>query len=134
MEPLIITATSDSTMCWPRNPYNPDPSDTKAVSDEFIGAVNAGAAIVIADYDPMRVQLQTRYGPHMVDAKLDRLLQGMSLVMAGNNDQDFVCIHDSAHTHSQGRFRHLIHVIIEEPRVGNDRIVCQGLDTCSAGQ
>jgi 3-keto-5-aminohexanoate cleavage enzyme len=45
MEKLIITVTSDSTMCWPRNPYCPKPSDTKAVADEYIRAVNAGAAI-----------------------------------------------------------------------------------------
>jgi len=45
MDPLIITITGDSTMCWPRNPYNPSPSDTKAVSDEYIRSVNAGATI-----------------------------------------------------------------------------------------
>ena len=45
MEKLIITVTCDSTMCWPRNPHCPNPSDTKAVADEYIRAVNAGATI-----------------------------------------------------------------------------------------
>jgi 3-keto-5-aminohexanoate cleavage enzyme len=45
MDKMIITVTGDSTMCWPRNPYCPKPSDTKAVAEDYIRAVNAGAAI-----------------------------------------------------------------------------------------
>ena len=45
MDKLIITITSDSTMCWPRNPYCPKPSDTKGVAEEYIRSVDAGAAI-----------------------------------------------------------------------------------------
>ncbi len=32
-------------MTWPRNPHCPKPSDTKAVAEEYIRSVNAGAAI-----------------------------------------------------------------------------------------
>lgn len=46
MDKLIITITADSTMCFPRNPYCPNPSDTKAVAEEYIRSVNAGATIV----------------------------------------------------------------------------------------
>jgi 3-keto-5-aminohexanoate cleavage enzyme len=45
MDPLIITMTSDSTMCWPRNPHCPKPSDSKAVAEEYIRAAQAGMAI-----------------------------------------------------------------------------------------
>ncbi len=45
MNKLIITVTCDSTMTWPRNPHCPKPSDTKAVAEEYIRSVNAGAAI-----------------------------------------------------------------------------------------
>ena len=45
MDKLIITVTCDSKMSFPGNPHCPDPSDTKAVADEYIRAVNAGAAI-----------------------------------------------------------------------------------------
>ena len=45
MDKLIITVTCDSKMSFPGNPHCPEPSDTKAVADEYIRAVNAGAAI-----------------------------------------------------------------------------------------
>lgn len=46
MEKLIITATCDSSLSYPRNPYCPKPSDTKGVAAEYIRSVNAGAVIV----------------------------------------------------------------------------------------
>ena len=45
MDKLIITVTCDSKMSFPGNPHCPAPSDTKAVSDEYIRGVSAGAAI-----------------------------------------------------------------------------------------
>ena len=42
MDKLIITVTCDSKMSFPGNPHCPEPSDTKAVADEYIRAVNAG--------------------------------------------------------------------------------------------
>ena len=46
MEKLIITVTVDSSLSYPRNPYSPKPSDTKAVAEEYIRSINAGACIV----------------------------------------------------------------------------------------
>jgi 3-keto-5-aminohexanoate cleavage enzyme len=45
MEKLIVTVTCDSTMSYPSNPNNPTPKGVKAVADEYIRSVNAGAAI-----------------------------------------------------------------------------------------
>ena len=45
MDKLIITVTCDSKMSFPGNPHCPEPSDTKAVSDEYVRGVSAGAAI-----------------------------------------------------------------------------------------
>ena len=45
MDKLIIAVACDGKMQWPRNPYCPDSEDPKAVSDEYIRSVNAGAAI-----------------------------------------------------------------------------------------
>lgn len=45
MDKLIITATVDSTMSWPRNPYMPAMEDTAAVAAEYVRAVEAGASI-----------------------------------------------------------------------------------------
>lgn len=45
MEKLIITATCDSTVTYPRNPHCPKPSDAKAVAAEYVRSANAGAAI-----------------------------------------------------------------------------------------
>src|SRR5436309_14119025 len=43
MEKLVITVTCDSTMSYPRNPYNP--GSVPALADEYVRGVNAGAAI-----------------------------------------------------------------------------------------
>jgi 3-keto-5-aminohexanoate cleavage enzyme len=45
MDKLIITATVDSTISWPANPYMPAIEDIKAVGQQYVDAVNAGAAI-----------------------------------------------------------------------------------------
>ena len=43
MEKLIVTVTCDSTMSYPRNPYNPKGID--ALADEYVRGVAAGASI-----------------------------------------------------------------------------------------
>ncbi len=45
MEKLIITVTCDSTMSYPHNPHNPTPKGWRAVADEYVRGVNAGASI-----------------------------------------------------------------------------------------
>jgi len=56
MDKLIITITCDSTMSYPRNPYNP--RGVEALAAEYIRAVNAGAAICHL------------HGPYTVDEKI----------------------------------------------------------------
>lgn len=56
MDKLIITVTCDSTMSYPRNPYNPQGID--ALVDEYVRGVNAGAAICHL------------HGPYTLDEKL----------------------------------------------------------------
>ncbi|HLJ90356.1 MAG TPA: 3-keto-5-aminohexanoate cleavage protein [Candidatus Angelobacter sp.] len=56
MEKLIITVTCDSTMSYPRNPYNP--KGLEALAEEYIRSVNAGAAICHL------------HGPYTVDEKI----------------------------------------------------------------
>lgn len=46
MNKLVITVTCDSTLSFPRNPYGPQPADTRAVAAEYVRSVNAGAAII----------------------------------------------------------------------------------------
>jgi 3-keto-5-aminohexanoate cleavage enzyme len=45
VDKLIITVTVDSTMSYPGNPNCPPTENVKAVADEYIRAVNAGASI-----------------------------------------------------------------------------------------
>ena len=45
MDKLIITVTVDSSMSYPGNPHMPGISDTTAVAQQYIDAVNAGASI-----------------------------------------------------------------------------------------
>lgn len=46
MEKLVITATTDSTGSYPRNPYLTPCTDSKGVAEEYIRALGAGASIV----------------------------------------------------------------------------------------
>lgn len=45
MDKVVITVTCDSTMSFPRNPYNPTPKGQEAVADEYVRSVNAGASV-----------------------------------------------------------------------------------------
>ena len=44
MEKLVITVTCDSTMSYPRNPYNP--GSVPALADEYVRGVNAGMPLL----------------------------------------------------------------------------------------
>jgi 3-keto-5-aminohexanoate cleavage enzyme len=56
MEKLIITITCDSTMSYPRNPYNP--KGLESIAEEYVRSVNAGASICHL------------HGPYTVDEKI----------------------------------------------------------------
>ena len=56
MDKLVITVTCDSTMSYPRNPYNPNGVD--ALADEYVRSVDAGAAICHL------------HGPYFLDEKI----------------------------------------------------------------
>ncbi|MEX2261420.1 MAG: 3-keto-5-aminohexanoate cleavage protein [Bryobacteraceae bacterium] len=56
MDKLIITVTCDSTMSFPRNPYNPNGVD--ALAEEYVRGVSAGASICHL------------HGPYTLDEKL----------------------------------------------------------------
>ena len=56
MEKLVITVTCDSTMSYPRNPYNPQGVD--ALAAEYVRGIDAGAALC---------QL---HGPYTLDEKI----------------------------------------------------------------
>jgi 3-keto-5-aminohexanoate cleavage enzyme len=43
MKKLVITITCDSTISYPRNPYNPQ--GIEALAEEYVRSVNVGAAI-----------------------------------------------------------------------------------------
>jgi 3-keto-5-aminohexanoate cleavage enzyme len=58
LDKLIITATVDSSMSWPRNPYMPSIEDTEAVAKEYVRAVEAGASIC------------HHHGVHYVDSEI----------------------------------------------------------------
>lgn len=58
MEKLVITVTCDSTMSFPGNPHNPTPRGWRAVADEYIRSVEAGASICHL------------HGPYTVDEKI----------------------------------------------------------------
>lgn len=53
---------------------------------------------------------------------MDKPVWWLSLIIT-----NLFCIHDSAHTHSQGIGGHFGEVSIKESCVGNDRVLRQGL-------
>jgi len=58
MDKLVVTVTCDSSMSFPGNPNNPTPRGLRAVADEYIRSVNAGAAIAHL------------HGPYTVDEEI----------------------------------------------------------------
>ena len=56
MDKLVITVTCDSTMSYPRNPYNP--KGIEALAEDYIRSVNVGAAICHL------------HGPYTLDEKI----------------------------------------------------------------
>jgi 3-keto-5-aminohexanoate cleavage enzyme len=58
MDKLIITVTCDCTMAYPSNPHNPTPHGIGAVADEYVRAIDAGAAICHL------------HGPYTIDAEI----------------------------------------------------------------
>jgi 3-keto-5-aminohexanoate cleavage enzyme len=45
LDKLVITATVDSSVSYPGNPYMPAIEDTESIGQEYVDAVNAGASI-----------------------------------------------------------------------------------------
>ena len=82
----------------------------------------------------MLMHLQSRDSPHVVDATLNSSLQSTTLGMTIHQDHHLLSSHDSTHTYGESRLWHLVHVIVEETTVGDNRIRSQGLLTCTAGQ
>ena len=80
------------------------------------------------------MQLQGGKRPHVVDWALEALLQGDRFVRTRGHNDDFPGVHDGLDAHRQSHPRYSGRVIVEKARVGQDRIVRQGLDTCAAAQ
>ena len=57
MDKLVITVAGDGTAVYPRNPYHISVEDTKRVSEDYVRAVEAGAAIAhihgVYTHDPV---------------------------------------------------------------------------------
>ena len=49
MDKLVITVTTDSTGSYPRNPYLTPCTDARGVAEEYLRALDAGAAAFFSD-------------------------------------------------------------------------------------
>lgn len=70
----------------------------------------------------------------MVDALFDAPLQSQGLALAEDDNNHLPSLQDGLDTDGQSHLGDLVHVIAEEPRIGEDRVIGQGLDTGSTGQ
>ena len=93
-----------------------------------------GAGGLVANDDALRMELQGRDGPHLIDSALNSLLQSTCLVVAIHHDQYLLRIEHRAYTHRNGCLRHLVHVVVEETRVGDDRVCRQRLHACARAE
>ena len=64
----------------------------------------------------------------MVHAPLNRMAQRQRLPLARHHNHDLPAIQHRRHTHRQRHMRHLADIALEEPRVRQNRVVCEGLD------
>jgi hypothetical protein len=82
----------------------------------------------------MRMELQTRKCPHMIDTSLDALLQCHCLMSTSDDNHNFSCFKHSLDAHRQGHLWDLLQVIIEESRVRKDSVIGQRLHSGPARQ
>ena len=70
------------------------------------------AGSIVADDDAMLVHLQSRDGPHVVDAPLDGSLQGTALGVTVHQNHHLLSSHHGAYADGQRRLRHLVDVAL----------------------
>ena len=100
-----------------------------------VGAyLQLSASGLVANDDALRMELQRGDCPHLVDSALNSLLQRASLVVAIHHDQHLFSVEHCAHSYSNSRLRHLVYIVVEETRVGDDRVGRQRFHTCARAQ
>lgn len=92
------------------------------------------SGIFIGNDHGVGVQLERRQSPHVVNTLLNTALEGKRLALAQDDDDNLAGLEDSLDTDGEGHAGHLVDVIVEEARVGEDSVVGKGLDTGTAGQ
>lgn len=92
------------------------------------------SGILINHNHGVRMQLQTRQGPHVIDALLNAALQSRSFARPQDDDNNLTSLKHGLDTDSQGQSGNLTDVIVEETRVGQNSVMSQRLDSSSAGQ
>ena len=84
--------------------------------------------VFVADESRAPMLLERGHSPHMTDPVLDGLMQGISLVSARYHDDDLFGVHHRANADSQ-RFRgNVLDFVVEETRVGDNRIFRERLN------
>ena len=68
----------------------------------------------------------------MVHAPLNRMTQRQRLPLARHHNHDLPTIQHRRHTHRQRHVRYLADIALEEPRVRQNGVVCEGLDPRAA--
>ena len=91
-------------------------------------------SLFVADDDAMLVHLESRDGPHVVDATLDSCLEGTCLGMAIDEDHHLTGVHDCAYTNGEGMSRNVLGLATKEATVGDTGIGGEGLHTGSGAQ
>ncbi len=82
----------------------------------------------------VRVELNARNSVHMVDAFLYALCQGVCLVLTDDDDENLSCVHDGLYANGERHTRDFKGVVVEESRVVEHSVVCEGLDPRARGE
>ena len=72
-----------------------------------------GSGVVTYD-DAVGVELEYADGPHLCDAALYGMPQGLCLVVAVDEDEDFLGVHHGAYTYGYRCLGHFVDVVVKE--------------------
>lgn len=92
------------------------------------------SGVLIDNNHGVRVQLERRERPHVVNTLLNAALEGERLALTENDNDDLTGLENGLNTDSQSHAGDLVDVVVEEARVGENGVVRESLDTGSAGQ
>lgn len=68
---------------------------------------------------------------YQVEERTDSLAQSQTLLQSSNDDQNLPTLKNCTNTDGQSHMRYGADVIVKEPCIGKDSVVCESFDPCA---